>query len=222
MPYPKRASGLPPGQRLVPHMSRFTDRPLDPPPDSHGEVHLHITRNGKPVGEVRMADLDALEPRDVVADFHCVTTWSVTDMVWTGVALREVLDCLGLLDTATTYVRATAADTRRGTFVWDDAVAPSVMLATHLNGAPLGARNGGPLRLVAPEHYGYKSIKHLTSLDLRDRPPSYLGKEHLRGRVAHEERHPKLPAWLVRRPYRLLVVPTSALAERSLAGSIRQ
>jgi len=197
-------------------MSRFTDRPTEAPPASDGEAQLSVSRNGEPVGEINGADIDALGPAEVTADFHCVTTWSARDVVWTGVALRDVLASLGLLDEPTAFVRARAKDTRRGTFVWDDAVSPTVLLATHIDGKPLGVRHGGPLRLVAPAHYGYKSIKHLESLDLRDQPPSYLGKEHLRGRVAEEERHPKVPGRLLRVPYRLLVVPTSALAERSL------
>jgi DMSO/TMAO reductase YedYZ molybdopterin-dependent catalytic subunit len=97
-----------------------------------------------------------------------------------------------------------------------DAVADDVVLATHLDGEPLDDRHGAPLRLVSPGQYGYKSVKHLTALDFRVDQPAAMSKEHLRARVAFEERHPVLPSWAVRRPHRLLIAPTAYLAERSL------
>jgi DMSO/TMAO reductase YedYZ molybdopterin-dependent catalytic subunit len=163
------------------------------------------------------AELRALGLRDFLADFHCVTTWSVTGVTWTGVPLAEVLRSNGLTSAPSPYVVAYAQDRRRATFVWEDALAPDVLLATELEGQPLGPRHGGPLRLVAPRHYGYKSIKHLVRIDLRSVPPRSLGKEHLRGRVALEERHPRYPSRVVKIPYRLLIPPTAAIAERTLA-----
>ena len=76
--WPSRASGLPPGERLLQVMPRFSDRP-----------HL-------PVAVLTAADLQALGPREHTADFHCVTTWSVTGLVWTGVPLVTVLASVGL------------------------------------------------------------------------------------------------------------------------------
>jgi len=54
------------------------------------------------------------------------------------------------------------------------------------------------LRLVAPRQYEYKSVKHLVSMDFSDEVPRTLGKEHLRSRVALEERHPRLAGRLLR------------------------
>ena len=163
-----------------------------------------------------MSDLEAIGLREFVADFHCVTTWSVKGVTWTGVPLLEIFASLGIEADTNQYVVAVGSDHRRATFVWEDAVAPDVLLATQLNGVPLGARHGGPVRLVAPQQYGYKSVKHLLHIDLRPTAPNGLGKEHLRGRVALEERHPKLSSWVVRLPYRLLIAPTAAIAERTL------
>lgn len=214
--WPRRAPGLPPGQRLLTRMPRFTDTPHRAPPPSGGEPRLVISREGEPVVTIGPAELRALGLRAVVADFHCVTTWSVTGVTWTGVPLAEVLRSNGLTVAPSPYLVAYAQDHRRATFVWEDALAPDVLLATELDGEPLGLRHGGPLRLVAPKHYGYKSIKHLLRIDLSSVPPHALGKEHLRGRVALEERHPRYPSWLVRIPYRLLIPPTAGIAERTL------
>jgi DMSO/TMAO reductase YedYZ molybdopterin-dependent catalytic subunit len=207
---------MPPGQRLLQEMPRFTDRPHLPPPRMSVEPQLEITHGGAPVAVVSAADLAALGPRDHRADFHCVAGWSVTDLVWTGVPVREVLASIGITDPPAPYVAARAGDRRKAGFVWEDVVAEDVVLATHLNGTLLDDRHGAPLRLVAPSQYGYKSVKHLIGIDFRDDQPAPMSKEHLRARVAAEERHPTLPGRRLRVPYRLMIAPTAYLAERTL------
>jgi len=214
--WPRRAPGLPPGQRLLTEMPRFTDQPLRPPPQTPAEPRLEITNDGAPVAVVTGADLKALDPRDHRADFHCVTTWSVTGLVWTGVPLREVFASIGITEPPAPYLVARGGDGARAAFVWEDAVADDVLLATHLGGAPLDPRHGAPLRLVSPGQYGYKNVKHLVAIDFRAERPRVQSKEHLRARVAVEERHPRLPGRAVRLPYRLLIPPTAYLGERTL------
>jgi len=216
--WPRRAPGLPPGQRLMGEMPRFSDRPWVPPPWPIPEPKLAIRVEGVPVADVGVSQFGELDVRDFKADFHCVTTWSMTDLTWTGVPLREVLVSVGIDSPPATYLLAKAHDGGRGHFLASDTFGEDVIVATHLNGKLLGARHGGPLRLVAPRLYAYKSVKHLAAIDFRTKPPTRLGKAHLRARVALEERHPKRPGRLLRIPYRLLVPPTAYLAERSLAS----
>ena len=198
-------------------MPRFGNNPFLPPPDGPAEPALQITLEGKAVARVTAELLEGLRPRDVTADFHCVTTWSVTGLIWRGVPLREVLAAVGITEPPAPYVVARGADRFWTTLVWEDATAEDVLLATHLDGAPLDARHGAPLRLVAPGHYGYKSVKHLAGLDFRREHQRAGAKEHPRARVALEERHPRLPAWTVRLPYRAIIGPTAWLSERTLA-----
>lgn len=197
-------------------MPRFGDRPLLPPPTMPAEPHLEITNDGAPVAVVTGADLEALGPRAFDADFHCVTTWSVRGLRWTGVPLLEVFASLGITLAPAPYLVARTGDRRKAAFVWEDAVAEDVILATHLEGARLDDRHGAPLRLVSPSQYGYKSVKHLVAIDFRTAKPNTMSKEHLRARVALEERHPTLPGRALRLPYRLLISPTAFLAERTL------
>lgn len=216
--WPRRADGLPVGQRLLDEMPRFTDLPHLAPPDMPAEPRLEIRHEGEPIAVVTGADLEALHPRDHLADFHCVTGWSVKGLTWTGVPLREVLASVGIIQAPTPYLVARTGDRRKAAFVWEDAVAENVVLATHLNGARLDDRHGKPLRLVSPGQYGYKSVKHLVAIDFRAEEPSVMSKEHLRARVALEERHPTLPNWIVKLPYRLAIPPTAYVAERTLRG----
>jgi len=47
----------------------------------------------------------------------------------------------------------------------DLAVAPTPILATHIDGEPLTLEHGAPVRLVVPGHYAMKSVKWLTRID---------------------------------------------------------
>jgi hypothetical protein len=114
---PRRGEGLPPGQRLLQEMPRFTDRPHLPPPRMPVEPRPETTHAGAPVGVVSGADL-ALGPRDHRADFHCVTGWSVTNLVWTGIPVREVFASIGMADPPAPYLVARAGDRRKAGFVW--------------------------------------------------------------------------------------------------------
>lgn len=214
--WPRRAEGLPPGQRLLEEMPRFTDLPHRAPPRMPDEPRLEIKHEGESIAVVTGADLQALGPRDHRADFHCVTTWSVTGLIWTGVPLCEVFASVGVTSAPASYLVARAGDRRRAVLTWEDAIADNVLLATHLNGAPLDDRHGAPLRLVSPSQYGYKSVKHLVALDVRAEEPAGTPKQHLRARVAFEERHPRLPSGVVKPPYRLMIPPTAYVAERTL------
>jgi DMSO/TMAO reductase YedYZ molybdopterin-dependent catalytic subunit len=142
---------------------------------------------------------------DRTVDLHCVTTWSVRDQTWTGVPVRAWSDS------------TIGPAGHQAVFVTDDLFADDVLLAWGLNGEPLDHRHGAPLRLVSPAQYGYKNVKHVQRIELcAERPVGTLGaKEHLRARVAEEERHSRWPAWLVRLPYRILVPVTAIAAEHS-------
>ena len=147
-----------------------------------------------------------------VSDFHCVTTWSVTGLRWSGVRFADFCTAIAQpLPEATTVVFH-GRDGYRCALPLADLLAGDVLLADGLDGAPLGLTHGGPLRLVAPAHYGYKSVKHLAAIDFRASrrgyrfPFPYPGlMDHPRGRVALEERARWLPNALVRRLYRLFV-----------------
>ncbi len=181
---------------------------------------IWVTGHVRHPTQLDMDDLLAgLPRRQQHSDLHCVTTWSALDLPWSGVLLREVLG--RLTDVVCPHPRArwllaTGLDGFAARLRLDDALADDVLLADALDGAPLPTAHGAPVRLVAPSHYGYKSVKHLVCLEYRLADPggSAGWKEHPRGRVAHEERSRLLPgplwrrAWavtlpLARRPYRL-------------------
>jgi DMSO/TMAO reductase YedYZ molybdopterin-dependent catalytic subunit len=80
-------------------------------------------------------------------------------------------------------------DGARTTMRLEDLLAPDVLIATTLDGEPLAVEHGAPMRLIAPAHYGYKSVKHLSRIELRTddstfRPAAFRFMDHPRARVA--------------------------------------
>jgi len=221
--WPRRVDGLPPGQRLLSVFPRFAEQPRRPPPAPR-PVALAVSVEGERRVTIDADALGALESVERVHDFHCVTTWSRAGLRWSGVRMRELWTTMiaPLLDDHgdASYVVARGGDGYRAVFRREDLLGEDALVVIALDGAPLDARHGAPLRLVSPSQYGYKSVKHLAGFDVRRAQPRLGGKEHLRARVALEERHSRIPGRLLRVPYRMLIAPTAVMAERSLrAGS---
>ena len=220
--WPRRSDGLPPGQREAAAFPRFSDDPFRPPPPT-APIELVISNEGQDLRTLTSVDLSSFDSIEITADFHCVTTWSHRNLRWGGVRFVDVMS--EIFDGAPPpFMLATAADGMTAKYRTDDLVGPDVILATHLDGEPLEERHGAPLRLVSPQQYGYKSAKHLVRLDFCvTEPRANLGpKEHLRARVAEEERHGARPNWMLRLPYRFVVVPTALAAERTLRKTLAQ
>ena len=208
----RRASrgGLPPGQRRRHDFPRF-GRTMAAPPAVPADPVLVVTGAVEqelrlPVAEL-VADLPAVEQ---VADLHCVATWTASDLRWSGVSFRDFWEQVVLprcRPVGAVAVIARGADGIVGGLDLRDVLAEDVLLADRLDGAPLDALHGAPLRLVSPGQYGYKSIKHLVEIEVSqsDPAPGYGGMEHPRARVALEERHPRMDGRLLRLPYRALV-----------------
>lgn len=117
------------------------------------------------------AEFMALPQVEIRSDFHCVTTWSKLDNLWKGVPVREILARIRLKPEAK-FVMAKSYggyETNLPLSVLDD---DDVMLAHSHNGEPLSREHGGPLRLVVPKRYAWKSAKWISALDFMavDRP----------------------------------------------------
>ena len=56
----------------------------------------------------------------------------------------------------------------------DEAMNDLALMGTGLYGKPLPPQNGGPLPLVVPWKYGFKSIKSIVRIDLVDEQPTSL------------------------------------------------
>lgn len=116
-------------------------------------------------------EFEALPQVEVVADMHCVTSWSKLDNLWRGVHARYLLE----LASPTPEAGFVSVHCDRGyttNVPLAELYEEDALFATHHNGEPLTAGHGHPLRLVIPRLYGWKSAKWVRGIELlaEDRP----------------------------------------------------
>ena len=99
-------------------------------------------------------------------DFHCVTGWTVGGVLWQGVRLQTLWDMVEPLPEARYANFVSLEQPYVDTLSLRQTTLPNVMLAHHMDGAPLTRAHGAPLRLVIPEMYGYKNVKWLSRIEL--------------------------------------------------------
>jgi DMSO/TMAO reductase YedYZ molybdopterin-dependent catalytic subunit len=223
---------LPPGQYRIAGFPRFGAHLHEPPPEAPADPRIEVTGAVTVPGALSPAELASLPRCEVVADLHCVAGWSATGLRWGGVAFadlyRRLIEPTVRPGTTITHVVFEGLDGYRSVALLEDVIADDVLLADRLDGRPLEPEHGAPLRLVSPAQYGFISTKHLCRIAVCDAEPTvryhpslrvHLGlqmvKPHPRARVAHEERHRYLPAWLVRPIYHRLV---PAMRRRRMAA----
>ncbi|HEY7143043.1 MAG TPA: molybdopterin-dependent oxidoreductase [Streptosporangiaceae bacterium] len=114
------------------------------------------------------AQLAGLPRTRVVADFHCVTKFTVKDVTWDGIAAAEVLAAAPPA-AAVTHVLIWADFGYSANIRISDFAADDTLLATHRNGAELTPEHGYPLRLVVPSLYAWKSVKWVRAIEYLSR-----------------------------------------------------
>ncbi len=210
---------LPPGQRAIDFFPRFgvpayANRLPEMP--AGFELQLQVEGKDESPCSVRIEDFHQLQRKDVVADFHCVTTWMRRDLSWSGYAFRDFYEQLFVPRardySSCRYLEFKALDGYSTCILLEDLLREDVLLADRLQGEPLSLEHGAPLRLVAPHLYAYKSVKHVRAMKLRsDFRRSFADRQtlaHPRGRTALEERGRGLPGPIYRLIYRALIPPT--------------
>ncbi len=159
---------LPPGQYLTkkwPVLS-YEKTPQFPP-----DWRLRISGEVEQPFELSWEEFLALPRVTLTTDIHCVTTWSRYDNTWEGVAIREILRRARPRESAH-YVMAHSWTGYTTNIPLDELDRDDVLIAIRHNGADLEPDHGGPVRLVVPQLYFYKSAKWLDGLEFmqQDRP----------------------------------------------------
>ncbi len=101
-----------------------------------------------------------------VSDFHCVTGWSVYKNTWEGLPLAKLLDMAGVREQATMVKFYSGDGVYTDSLTLAQAQMEDVMVAVMHDGKPIPNQLGGPVRLVTPQMYAYKSVKWLNRIEL--------------------------------------------------------
>jgi DMSO/TMAO reductase YedYZ molybdopterin-dependent catalytic subunit len=136
------------------------------------------------------SSLTQLPVEDVTVDLHCVTGWSKLETRWRGVPVEAVLDEEEDVDASYTMAQSYGGYTTN--LPLEDLLDGRAWFVFDYEGEPLSAEHGGPVRLLVPHLYLWKSAKWVNGLTLmaRDEPGFWetLGY-HLYGDPWQEQRY---------------------------------
>jgi DMSO/TMAO reductase YedYZ molybdopterin-dependent catalytic subunit len=156
---------VPPGQTLTQKFPVLTYGPT--PTVRPEEVKVQVWGQVEAAKEWSWVELMALPQSDLTADFHCVTRWSKLDVQWSGVRVLDLMERVQLKP----EVKAVMLHCYGGyttNLLLDDFLRPENLLAHTLFGQPIPREHGGPLRLIVPHLYAWKSAKWLRGFQFLD------------------------------------------------------
>ncbi len=157
---------VPPGQRLA---KRWPVLSAERTPKFNGK-DWDVTVDGlvKNPQKWTWDEFKNLAKTEQVSDLHCVTTWSLLDQKFGGLSFKRLLEIVQPLPEAE-YVTfeaesgyTTAIPLKEGYLLEND-----VLLAYEHENEPLEADHGGPLRLLVPQLYLWKSVKWLKKISFK-------------------------------------------------------
>lgn len=163
---------LPPDQAPVPGILRWG---IDHPGITHVPPNIEkekwsLTVDGEVESPLLLSWVDflALPQVESVSDFHCVEGWSVLGQRWGGVLFRTIRD-MARPRKGAEHVWFECADGYTTSLPLTDLQGDDVILTHRLNGEDLSQPLGGPVRLVVPQKYAYKSPMWLTRITFSTR-----------------------------------------------------
>lgn len=112
-------------------------------------------------------EIRALPGSTFEGDIHCVTTWSKLGMSFAGVSVDTILGIAQPLPQAS-HVLAWSHTGYTTNLPLEDLSGGRAWVAWEVDGQPLPREHGGPVRLLVPHLYFWKSAKWVAGLRLLD------------------------------------------------------
>ncbi len=162
---PELARRTPAGQSLT---ERFPVLTYGPSPKIEAES-VEIRAFGLVEEEVVLpwAELMQMPMQTLTNDIHCVTHWTKLDVTWTGIPVSELMKRMRLKPNAT-HVMMHCYGGYTTNLPLSDFNRSENLFSHILNGEPLPLEHGGPMRVVVPHLYFWKSPKWISGLEFMD------------------------------------------------------
>jgi DMSO/TMAO reductase YedYZ molybdopterin-dependent catalytic subunit len=141
--------------------------------------------------ELSWDELRGLPRQETACDIHCVTRWSRYDNVFEGVSVHSLLE-RAVVRPEAEFALIHAEQGFTTNLPLEDLDRPANLLAFSYNGEPLPAEHGGPVRLLVPHLYFWKSAKWVRGFELLEEDmPGFWEQNgyHMRGDPWQQERY---------------------------------
>lgn len=163
---------LPPGQYEVASLRTLTIGKVP----SFDMVSWNLIVNGLVKNPITLTYEEVVSMTKVssVSDFHCVTGWTKFSNKWEGISFRTIIDMVQPEDEAKYILIICDGGFSNEPYTTslpiEDLSREDILLAFRLDDKELPMENGGPLRLIVPHKYGYKSAKWVREIRFVDGP----------------------------------------------------
>jgi DMSO/TMAO reductase YedYZ molybdopterin-dependent catalytic subunit len=130
-------------------------------------------------------------------DIHCVTRWSKKDTLWRGVPFRRLVE-RAKPKPGVTHVVQHADNDYTTNLPIEAMLGDDCLVAYEFDGAPLEPIHGGPVRMLVPKLYFWKSAKWIKAIEFLDHDAKGFWEVrgyHNDADPWKEERYSDLPSW---------------------------
>ena len=156
---------LPPGQYLE---NRFPVLSAEPTPDINLlDWKLSFSYNNEIMAEIDWNSLIKIESTELTKDIHCVTRWTKFDMNWRGVSVQNIIKSLDL-EVPSDWVMIGSSTGYTTNLPTEDLLRELTLIAYEYEKKPITPEHGGPIRLLVPHLYFWKSAKWVSSINFID------------------------------------------------------
>ena len=168
----KTDSSMPPNQSPIPEILRWG---IDHPGITTSLPHLDkstwsLEVDGEIDNQLKLSweEFLSLPQVEHISNFHCVEGWSVLNQRWGGVLFRMIQEKAKARGESK-HAHFECADGYTTSLPLAELQGDDILLAHRLNGEELSQPLGGPMRLIVPEKYAYKSAMWLTRITFSTR-----------------------------------------------------
>jgi DMSO/TMAO reductase YedYZ molybdopterin-dependent catalytic subunit len=147
--------------------------------------------------ELSYDELRALPSTEYRGDIHCVTRWSKKNTAWRGVLFRTLVERAKPLP-GVTHVIQHADNAYTTNLPLAKMLDDDVLVAWEYDGQPIEPIHGGPVRMLVPKLYFWKSAKWLHGLEFQDHDEKGFWEVrgyHNDADPWKEQRYSDLPSW---------------------------